>query len=724
MAEPLLEDYIPTSRTQDAMTYDDGTIERRCYQLDSPVYYKTVNDTYHRIEYNYLDNSDSNVGNILLRERNVISVGIRTDGVSYKYVGLRPDETQALGTQQLEFSLETVSLDGVEEVPNLVSPTIVDADTIDLGDAIIINKINYTRQAAKLNENTDCLVKYEIHLTGVKIANEQSEETYTVRDQLPSPSIADIGQITGGLNDAWDNYLTNASDSTNFSIGLSMRNGDRISKGRDDDLNDPLPPQYTVVPTLEDSCFSFIEDGMFHFSIKNQPTGLNLTKLLQETVAQVTGEDVELIDEYLKIDGKAICGFILKQTEFYGAIYCKDNSSKFSEVYNTDESWSTDKVSYIDVSYATLRNAFLTNIVNRFNIETEITVENAYIPDEYGNFTITDMDDNFLFTIQPPIAIDSEYNNIPEITTSHALYEIDGKYEYIKVPDSRTVVSKWLNDASYFDASTYYATSSSNTVGTGDVAAWATARAMTSGPLLGTGNLIGAGASYLKNYNISRTHSFFNTSGIPDADNITAAVFYFYIDGVNSFSLSVDANNRLMLFRSLNAGTSVASGHYNLAYFSTFLGQSAVIASSATGWFSITLSNLSYISKTGYTKIAIRHYRDYYNQTPTGLNTVTFNKSPAAGPAYLSVTHLASNKTVTFNNADPTMGGLSGTTVQSVAIGGNTTAVTAIPKGSCFFDGWTGSVTSSNNPLTITNVQADMTLTAHFKKLEVINLLS
>jgi uncharacterized repeat protein (TIGR02543 family) len=59
-------------------------------------------------------------------------------------------------------------------------------------------------------------------------------------------------------------------------------------------------------------------------------------------------------------------------------------------------------------------------------------------------------------------------------------------------------------------------------------------------------------------------------------------------------------------------------------------------------------------------------------------------------------------------------GTLSGSTFQLVAYGENCTAVTANPDPGYHFTGWTGSYTGTANPLTITNVTSDMTITANF----------
>ncbi len=59
-------------------------------------------------------------------------------------------------------------------------------------------------------------------------------------------------------------------------------------------------------------------------------------------------------------------------------------------------------------------------------------------------------------------------------------------------------------------------------------------------------------------------------------------------------------------------------------------------------------------------------------------------------------------------------GSITGTAVQTVGEGGSCTAVSAVPSLGYRFEGWTGDRTGTENPLTITNVTANMTITANF----------
>ena len=70
---------------------------------------------------------------------------------------------------------------------------------------------------------------------------------------------------------------------------------------------------------------------------------------------------------------------------------------------------------------------------------------------------------------------------------------------------------------------------------------------------------------------------------------------------------------------------------------------------------------------------------------------------------------------VTFSSGGN--GSLTGATSQAVASSGNATAVTAVPATGYHFVDWTGTggfATTSSNPLTVTNVTAVQSITAHF----------
>ncbi|MBF0102918.1 MAG: DUF4214 domain-containing protein [Desulfobacterales bacterium] len=71
--------------------------------------------------------------------------------------------------------------------------------------------------------------------------------------------------------------------------------------------------------------------------------------------------------------------------------------------------------------------------------------------------------------------------------------------------------------------------------------------------------------------------------------------------------------------------------------------------------------------------------------------------------------------TVTFTAGSG--GQITGETTQTITSGGSSSAVTATPDSGYEFTGWTGDYTGTNNPLTLTNVTANMNITANFSSL-------
>ncbi|MFH1138559.1 MAG: InlB B-repeat-containing protein [Pseudomonadota bacterium] len=90
----------------------------------------------------------------------------------------------------------------------------------------------------------------------------------------------------------------------------------------------------------------------------------------------------------------------------------------------------------------------------------------------------------------------------------------------------------------------------------------------------------------------------------------------------------------------------------------------------------------------------------------------------------LTLANVTSNLTVTANFEINTYtvtflaganGGLTGQTTQTVAHGGACSPVTADPDPDFHFAGWTGGHVGTENPLTLTNVTSDLTVTAEFE---------
>ena len=93
----------------------------RIYSKSGPINYKKPDGTFDTINHTFNDTTSS-IGDISLMDKGIMSVGKRKGNNPHKVVGIRPDKNQHLGTQQLEFSLVNVELDGVSQSFKYAAP--------------------------------------------------------------------------------------------------------------------------------------------------------------------------------------------------------------------------------------------------------------------------------------------------------------------------------------------------------------------------------------------------------------------------------------------------------------------------------------------------------------------------------------------------------------------------------------------------------------------------
>ena len=90
----------------------------RLYAKSGPINYKKPDGTFDTVDHTFNDTTSS-IGDISLMDKGIVSVGKRKGNNPTKVVGIRPDNNQHLGTQQLEFSLVNVELDGESQSFNV-----------------------------------------------------------------------------------------------------------------------------------------------------------------------------------------------------------------------------------------------------------------------------------------------------------------------------------------------------------------------------------------------------------------------------------------------------------------------------------------------------------------------------------------------------------------------------------------------------------------------------
>ena len=177
---------IPKTQTQELIRFEDGSEVIRCYSPSNPHYYKNHKDELLPIDLSFEKESTSKVGNIRIREKNVNSVGYREDNNPYKYIGIRPDRNQELGTEQLEFTLKEIVVND-EDIPiDLSKNDVLEGypNIVNLGNVLIHAARQFTRQIINPDRTIETFkITYLIHTTGLNIANDKDEAGFYIADE-------------------------------------------------------------------------------------------------------------------------------------------------------------------------------------------------------------------------------------------------------------------------------------------------------------------------------------------------------------------------------------------------------------------------------------------------------------------------------------------------------------------------------------------------------------
>jgi len=713
---PLLPSHAPVNRFTDVLPYDDGFAEYRCFDVSSPEYYQDENGTLRPIILEEVAQTESTVGRILLRDKNIVSAGIRTDGTPTKYLGLRPDENQKLGTEQLEFSIEGIEFDGQDVPVDLTKNTQVNPCTIDLGNCVVQNSRVSTRQMVKVDRPIeDFKVSYKIHLKGLKVQNPKVSGTQVLREAFIDPDVSAHGIVTTA---EWYNVVFARMAESRFSISFGQQVGKSVTKGTEDDICETLPEGYFVDQTQVGACTSYMNDGKIHILIKDAPMKRGINRIFCEALSILAGKPVTTEGYGYICDGKLIGGYVGGPGWIGAAIDTKDLTGEIPKVYkDPNRWWDISKVGYLDTTYEQFVQVVQDHIITRVKKANSLSVTGEYYqPDEFGRYIITDMDGSVKFTIRQPILIDAEFTPLTA-TVLHTLCDNpDGTLEYVKYPTSETITSGVLRNTSYIDAYTYYgeltgAGTISNTM-LGD-SSWGVARS-TGGYVVDSATNISCKSTYAgTKYQIVRAFTRHDTSAL-SAATITAVSFKAKTH-TNQGDSAVTTGSTVYCYAGTQS-SSLTTSDYN-SFGSTIFG---TVASGTTAnvWKTITFNaaGRSHINKTGDTKLCLRDYHDAVNSPPTSTPkpvSIFYGPDGTANQLYLSVTATFPSYNVTFSAG--TGGTLSGTTSQTVSYGGNSTAVTAVPNSGYAFVNWTGYATTTSNPLTATSVYQNRSYTANFE---------
>lgn len=168
-------------------------------------------------------------------------------------------------------------------------------------------------------------------------------------------------------------------------------------------------------------------------------------------------------------------------------------------------------------------------------------------------------------------------------------------------------------------------------------ATWATVRGATTGSASSAGNPITVEAS--TGYIINRVFIPVDTSGIADTDNVDSCVLdaYWQATGSDGDTTSVH------LVQTSQASTStLADADYdNLTFTSGGSETLSGLAESARDTITFNATGLTWISKTGFTKIGLVNSRDFNNSAPTGSNIQQLRSTEGSDDEKLTITTTA-----------------------------------------------------------------------------------
>lgn len=258
--------------------------------------------------------------------------------------------------------------------------------------------------------------------------------------------------------------------------------------------------------------------------------------------------------------------------------------------------------------------------LKNLTIDNSYTEENGiktYIPDSNNQFTFSSDEETKTLWISNP-KMWNDYSTSYDI--DHSLYEIDGQLYYKKVPNTNG--SKWLYNAKptlYIDANTYYSTTSDGYVQYTN-SNWSTCRSATTGSTVNTSATSasdGISGCYIsKNYAISRSFYYFNTTGINPHSWIQRIQLGIYGAANGGYT-----SNSACCMKGTQADTLTTSD------FDSFSGNEYAYVSSwnSSGYnvFTFNKQGMLDLNFTGTTKICVRERaHDYNNSQPTTTNGI------------------------------------------------------------------------------------------------------
>lgn len=597
------------NRNSEKITYDDGGKKIRCYTKMNPHYYRDETGNLNPIDLGDAKITTTSIGDVTLKSKNIVSLGLRRDDSTEKYLGLRPDETQALGTEQLEFSIESTSFNGEEVQVDLSKNDVIDSLTMDLGDVVVQSNRHFSRQMTKVDrELSDFTIKYKLYLKGLQFQNSsvtKVNETLRPNTNIKSTELGAVQSIdfTDEVYKESNDFEIISAHITNDHLWLT---GSPLTG-----YADIFPDGYSTYRWNVPACAPVSMKDNVVIAIKKNPIGKEgLSGLVKEILLKMTGGT--FIDEFtIQKDNKIVAEFHwdTKDDIFWIVIICAE-----PDYQSFSKGAIQEDLAPIGLTPSAATAEFLT-IFNKGINKSEITLNGEYVtPDENDRFTIVNDKGEFKFCINIPKLLNTNFKVVSN-QTLHTLKVVGkGIYEYTKYPDLSCFVG--AEDVAYIDAEIAYSSTSDGTVRGRLNLNWDTAHDDTVGlASFDDLNYIDTGVqktykSPNTSFQMVRGFYFFDTSAIiGDIDSVSLWAYYHDTDIVGTHTLDPvcvqkGTQSATLVPGDVNNFTGSEYGHVTI-YDNTW----GEIVFNGTG--------ISDIVKGGETKICSREYdHDYLDTAP------------------------------------------------------------------------------------------------------------
>ena len=404
----------PINRT----TVQVGTNKFETVEKSGPINYKKPDGTFDTIDHTFNDTTSS-IGAISLMDKGVMSVGKRKGNNPTKVVGIRPDKNQHLGTQQLEFSLVNVELDGVSQSFNVET---------DLEIRLLPSTVF---QLVKANKDfKDFKVEFDIHNTGLELQNSKYSNTLTIREDFGF-NITNLGNVEGGVSDkTFNNIFTENRTNPYIDTCVFQITNNYITTGQysnTEEFGDSDLSNYVI----DDSVYpnggaAYLKDCIVLIAkmhnIEESIEDIFVNQLCNEYGLETMWEG-GVNGQYFTKDSKKVASYYSIDNQFYMFINTKAIPDNIKTLFQRK---TFNDTSFLDITLSD----FNTTITNMFNVDLTIELNTDYYEPINRDFVFKVNNESFY--INPPNLFDENYN-VLDLGTTHSLKQNnDGSYRYTK----------------------------------------------------------------------------------------------------------------------------------------------------------------------------------------------------------------------------------------------------------------------------------------------------